>query len=98
MFEPVTMTSATMATRRSASRDVDMVSWPNEIEARSKVIPTMLHPAQQMNGRLMTSSFRQVCVVLANCQTNNKFHLERPLASHRDGVRRKASRFRSRFQ
>jgi hypothetical protein len=37
---------------------VDTVSWPNEIEARSKGIPTMPHPAQQMNGRLMTSSFR----------------------------------------
>ena len=32
--------------------------WPNEIEARSKGIPAMLHPAQQMNGRLMTGSFR----------------------------------------
>ena len=39
MFEPVTITSATMATRWSASRDVDTVSWPNEIEARSKGIP-----------------------------------------------------------
>jgi hypothetical protein len=58
MFEPVTITSATIATRRSASRDVDMVCWPNDTEARSKGTPTMLHPAHQMNGRLMTSSFR----------------------------------------
>ena len=39
MFEPVTITSTTVATRWSASRDVDTVSWPNEIEARSKGIP-----------------------------------------------------------
>ena len=58
MFEPVTITSTTVATLRSASRELDTVSWPSEIEARSKGIPTMLHPTHQMNGRSMTSSFR----------------------------------------
>src|SRR4029450_1316519 len=93
MFEPVTITSATMATRWSTSRDVAMVSWPNEIEAWSKGIPAMLHAAQQMNGRLMTSSFRKSWVVLANFLTNNKFHLDRSSPSNRDGSEGKHHHF-----